>query len=101
MGLRRRAPRLALAARGVRRSFVSIRRVVEVGFDGRGRAAQPLGDLRDRQALRLTVMPRECDRALALCYTIQRLIRGRSHTASKVPRPPDLSSSVVRARRRL
>ena len=56
-------PELAISClAGIRRSFVSIRRVVEVRLDRRGRTAQALGDLADRQALKLAVMARQGDR---------------------------------------
>jgi hypothetical protein len=79
----------------VRRSIVSLRRIVEVALHGRGRPAEPHGDLRDRQTLRLTVMPRERHSTLAFGHAIQWRTRGCSHTVSKVPGPRDVSSSVL------
>ena len=40
----------------IRRSFVSIGQAVEVGLDRRRRAAEPIGDLHDRQTLRLSIV---------------------------------------------
>ena len=40
----------------IRRSFVSIRRVVEIGLDGRRRASEQPGDLPDRETLRIAVV---------------------------------------------
>jgi hypothetical protein len=57
-------PELSLL-RAVCRSFVSIRRVVEVGLDRRRRAAETLGDLGDREALSLTEVVRKGDRSAA------------------------------------
>ena len=51
------APRPALARGAIRRSFVSMRRVVQVRLDRRLCAAQPAGDLRDRQVLLLAIVP--------------------------------------------
>lgn len=48
-------PELSLL-RAIRRSVVSLRRVIEVGLDGRRRASEPLGDLGDRESLRLPVV---------------------------------------------
>jgi hypothetical protein len=48
-------PELSLL-RAIRRSFVSIKWVVEVGLDRRGRAIETVRDLRDRQTLDLAVV---------------------------------------------
>ena len=45
-------------------------RVVEVRLDRRRRAAEPLGDLRDREALDLAVVARQRDRAAALNHPV-------------------------------
>ena len=62
-------PELSLL-RAIRRSFVSISRVIEVRLDRRRRPAELLGDLRDRQALCLAVMPRQCHRTAALTHPV-------------------------------
>ena len=54
-------PELSLL-RATRRSFVSIRRVVEVGLDGRRCASQPAGDLRDRGLSCVAVVASELPR---------------------------------------
>jgi hypothetical protein len=59
-----------------------------------GRAAEPLGDLCNRHTLRLSVVPRECDGASALCDAVERWIRGGSHARRRYRR--DLT--VPRAR---
>ena len=46
--------------------FVSIRWVVEVRLDRRRRATEAVGDLPDREALELAVMPRQSDRPATL-----------------------------------
>jgi hypothetical protein len=48
-----------ISVRAVRRSFVSIRRVVEVGLDGRRRPAEPLGDLDAREQGGQTIAPKQ------------------------------------------
>ena len=53
-------PELSLL-RAIRRSFVSIRRVVEVRLDRRRRAAQAIRDLPDREPLELAVVTRQRD----------------------------------------
>ena len=109
MGLRRRAPRLALAARGVRRSFVSIRRVIEVGPDRRRRAAEAVGDLPDRKAFELAVVPRQCDGSATLdnpigppCHTgsryfVQLVFPSRSarRVLKHQPAPPTRAKHVA------
>jgi hypothetical protein len=50
----------------MRRSFSSIRGVVEVGLDGGFCASKPAGDLSDREALLDAVVVREGDRPTAL-----------------------------------
>jgi hypothetical protein len=60
------APRPALARGAIRRSFVNITWVVEVRLDRRRRATKPIGDLHDRQTVKLAVVLRQCDRAASL-----------------------------------
>ena len=63
-------PELSLL-RAIPRSFVSIRRVVEVGLDGGFRASEPAGDLGDREVLLVAVVVCECDRSAALLDAVQ------------------------------
>ncbi len=53
------APSTALAPGAIRRSFVSIRGVVEVSLDGGLCATEPTGDLGDREALLVAVVASE------------------------------------------
>ena len=77
MGLRRRAPRLALTARGVRRSFVSIGRVVEVRLDGGLGPSESPRDLGDREALLVEVVARERRSLAPFTHSITRGHRRR------------------------
>ena len=70
------ASRPALARGAIRRSFVSIRRVVEVRLDRGFCATEPTRDVSDREALLVAVVARECDRPTALLDAVQ------SHHAS-------------------
>ena len=54
----------------IRRSFVSIRRVVQVRLDRRLCASQPVRDLGDRQTLLFTVMAREHGGPASLLDTV-------------------------------
>jgi hypothetical protein len=82
----RGAPRLALARGAIRRSFVSIRRVVEVRLDRRGRAAETIADLGDRSALELAVVPGEGHCSPALCHSVRdRLGAVRRHRRQRIP----------------
>ena len=79
-------PELSLL-RAVRRSFASVRWVVEVRLDRRRRAPQPTGDLRDRQTLRLPIVASKRDPAPTLNDTIGHRARdvrrhGRDRTAA-------------------
>ena len=56
--------------RAIRRSFVSIRRVVQIRLDGRRCAAQPARDLGDRQVLLVGIVAREPRRPAALVNAI-------------------------------
>ena len=55
-----------IGVRAVRRSFVSMRWVVEVGLDGRRRATETVGDLPDREVFAVAVVPRQGDRPATL-----------------------------------
>ena len=74
----------ALAGWAIRRSFVSLGRVVEVRLDRCRRATEPVGDLPDREALELAVMPRQGHRPSTLKNpTHSRGWRLARHTASR------------------
>ena len=68
-------PELSLL-RAIRRSFVSIRRVVEVRLDRGFCATEPTRDVSDREALLVAVVARERDRPATLVDAVQ------SHHAS-------------------
>ena len=52
--------------RAMRRSFVSIGRVIQIRLDSRLGAAQPASDLGDRQIFLVAIVARELRRAAAL-----------------------------------
>jgi hypothetical protein len=64
-----------VSARGIRRSFGSSRRIVEVRLDRRRRATQAVGDLPDRETLELAVMARQGNRPAALNHPIRSRLR--------------------------
>ena len=64
-------PELSLL-RAIRRAFVSIRRVVEVRLDRRGRATKPVRDLGDGQTLGLTEVAGQRDGAATLDHAVIR-----------------------------
>jgi len=71
----RMTPELATSCLGVpipAGSFVSIRRVVEIRLDGRRRAAEPAGDLGNRQALGLAEVAGQGNGASPLTHAIER-----------------------------
>ena len=73
------ALRPALTRGAIRRSFVSIRRVVQVRLDGGLRASQPTGDLRGRESLVIAIVTRQRSRPSALLHTINSRHRRRRY----------------------
>ena len=64
-----------------------MRRVVEVGLDRRGGAAETAGDLRDRQALRFAEVARQRHRPATLDHTVIRRRRSIGGHASRYCEP--------------
>ena len=90
-------PELSLL-RAIPRSFVSIRRVIEVGLDRRRRAPQPIRDLRDRQTLRLATVASKCNSAPTLNDAIDprpRDVRGHGCDGSAARWCSDLGTPLA------
>ena len=77
----RGAPRPALARGAIRRSFVSLRRVIQVRLDRGRRASQPARDLRGRESLVVAIVTRQRSRTSALLHTIDGRHRRRRYRA--------------------
>jgi hypothetical protein len=77
-------PKLATSClAGIRGSFVSIRRVVEVCLDRGFGAAQPTCDLGDRKALLVAVVPSERAGAPAFLHAVSRLCDFGRHSSRR------------------